>query len=244
MGYSGSSARPRSIFVIVGGMIAVMGLAGAFVTVPEYHRALTMGEEPVEMTWQELVDNGLTDNAYVRLVDVELDHTNPFGAFEDMLLQFDPQAPPEDQQKAFERAAENMSLGQFADTITRPIKVYPKGQDPKDFAARIVVPQNPWAMDAAYEQIEKSGSLTGRFTLTKSDGFEMDMANLMLKSVANAADQAALEAKAELRKAAAQNNDDGQANDDVQEDGVADGNAEEPEAADSTKTRQRPQVCF
>ncbi len=169
MSYSGSTTRPRSVFVIIGGMIAWMGLVGGvLVTVPEYHRAMTMKEEPVEMTWQELVDNGLTDNTYVRLVDVDLDHTNPLGFFEDLLKNFDPEAPPEDHQEAFELAAESMDFGQFAESITQPIKVYPKGQDPSDFAARVVVPQNPRAMDAAYKQIEESGSLTGRFTLSES----------------------------------------------------------------------------
>ena len=81
MSHSGHNVtRPRSLLVIVGGMIAWMGLVGGvLITTPEYHRALTMKEEPVEMTWQELVENGLTDNSYVRLVDVDLNHTNPLG---------------------------------------------------------------------------------------------------------------------------------------------------------------------
>ncbi len=246
MSYSGSTTRPRSVFVIIGGMIAWMGLVGGvLVTVPEYHRAMTMKEEPVEMTWQELVDNGLTDNAYVRLVNVELDHANPLGFFEDMLLEFDPEAPAEDQQEAFERAAENMDFGQFAESITQPIKVYPKGQDPNEFAARIVVPQSPWAMDAAHEQIEESGSLTGRFTLSQSDGFEIDLAKLMLKQVANAAEVAAQDAKAQQRNAAAQDNEAAQAKRDAQHDVVAAENGPaEPELAAAPQQDDGPRYVF
>lgn len=215
MSYSSSTTHPRSVLVIVGGLIAWIGLiGGVLVTVPAYHRALTMKEEPVEMTWQELVDNGLTDNCHVRLVNVDLDCENPLGFFEDMLRDFDPTAPIENQEKAFELAAENMNFGDFADSILQPIKVFPKGRDANDVSASIVVPQSAWAMDAAYRQIEETGSLTGRFTLSESAGLEMDLAKLMIQQVAKAAEQSAAPSDAD-RPDAGITSDQGRQEDDT-----------------------------
>jgi hypothetical protein len=182
MGYSGHNATPsRSLFVIIGGMLAWAGLTGgAMIATPEYHRALTMKEEPVEMTWHELVENGLTDNSYVHLIDVELDDTNQLGVFEDMLMEFDAEVPAEDRQAAFTAAADNVDLGQIAETAVSPIKVCPKGQDPSKVPVRIVVPLTPWATQAAYEEVEASGTLTGRFTLREDDGFEMQLTPALL----------------------------------------------------------------
>jgi hypothetical protein len=182
MSYPGhNTTHPRSLLVIVGGMIAWMGLVGGvLITTPEYHRALTMKEEPVEMTWQELVEIGLSDNSYVRLVDVDLDQANPLGLFEDMLKQFDPEVPVEDQQEAFELAVEDINFGQIAATVMQPIKVYPIGKEPSEVAARIVVPQTGWATEAAFAEIEESGTLTGRFTLTQGEGFDMQLTKALM----------------------------------------------------------------
>ncbi len=138
MSYSDhKTTRPRSILVIVGGFLAWMGLVGGvLITTPEYHRAMTMKEEPVEMTWHELVENGLGDNSYVRLVDVQLDQSNPLGFFEDMMTQFDPDAAVEDQQAAFELAAENIAFDQIAQSVLQPVKVYPTDTDPSEVPPR------------------------------------------------------------------------------------------------------------
>lgn len=182
--------------MIIGGAIAWIGIVSAvFITVPQYHRALTMKDDPVEMTWQELVDNGLTDNSYVRLVGIDLDNSGSLSVFEDMLGHLDPNADPEDQINAFEDAAENIDFGDFADAITKPIKVFPKGEDPDQFPPRIVVPQSGWAMDVAYQQLEESGALTGRFTLSQGEGFHAEMASMLLSKAAEAAEQAAQQAR-------------------------------------------------
>ena len=144
---------------------------------------MTMKEEPVEMTWRELVENGLTDNSYVRLIDVDLSQQeNPMGFFEDMLNGFRPEAeaPPEDQEAAFEAMAANMNFGDFAQTVMQPIKVYPLDQDPSEVPAVVVVPQTGWATEAAFDEIETEGTLTGRFTLTSTGGFEMQVANALI----------------------------------------------------------------
>ncbi len=71
--FNRSPSSPRGFLVIVGGIIAWTGLiAGVLITTPDYQNALTMSTEPGEMTWQMLVDHGVTNNAHIRLVNVRL----------------------------------------------------------------------------------------------------------------------------------------------------------------------------
>jgi len=209
MSYPGHRPTPpRSILVIVGGMIAWAGLVGGvLISTPQYHRALTMKPDPVEMSWQKLAEEGLTDNSYVCLIGVELDENNPLNAFEDMFAQFeqfDPNAPQEDQQAVFEKMAnERFNVAEIAETVMQPVKVVPIGVDPDDVPAKIVVPQNGWALQAAMHEIEETGTLTGRFTLTEGEGFETQLTRMLLKSSAAAAEQAMQEAGGENQAAEA-----------------------------------------
>ncbi len=201
MGYTGhTSTPPRSILVIIGGILAWVGLVGGvLVTTPQYHMAMTMKEEPVEMTWQELVDNGLTDNSHVRLLDVAIDQEEPSGFFEEM-MDFDAELAGDEeelQQQAFEDFAEefaqNVDFGQVIDTIMQPLKVYPKDQDPADFPAKVVVPISGWATEVAIDEVETSGTLTGRFTLSDGTDLPMKLAKVFM-TTAMAAQQAELDA--------------------------------------------------
>ena len=75
--------RPRPTRVVFGGTLAWAGLfVGALVATPQYQLAHTTGEAPETMSWAELVERGLFDNAHVRLTDVRL--TDGRGADEDL----------------------------------------------------------------------------------------------------------------------------------------------------------------
>ncbi|MEM1070915.1 MAG: hypothetical protein AAGI63_18560, partial [Planctomycetota bacterium] len=186
MSYSGlRPTRPRSVLVIVGGLIAWAGLVGGvLVATPEYHRALTMKTEPVSMTWQSLAENGLTDNSYVRLIGVELDREDPSDVFDQFVMPFDelgPEATPEEQQAAFEQfAMEPWQMAEIAEMILRPIKVIPQGVDAGTIPAHIVVPPNPIAMEAALREVEEEGTLTGRFTPGSGESIEALLAGFLI----------------------------------------------------------------
>ncbi|MCO8123044.1 hypothetical protein NHH03_14945 [Stieleria sp. TO1_6] len=67
--------QTRSLRVILGGTIAIVGIVwGALHATPELHGALTMRSSPSEMTYEALVEKGITDNSFVRLVDVKMDN--------------------------------------------------------------------------------------------------------------------------------------------------------------------------
>jgi hypothetical protein len=183
MGYTGHTVtRPRSILVIIGGLLAWAGMVGGvLLTTPQYHLSLTMKEEPVEMTWHQLVEQGLTDNTHVRLLDVALEKNEPSGFFEEM-LNFDPESTVEDQQAVFEEFAPEMDFSQVLDEVTRPLKVYPQGEDADLFPASIVVPNNGWAAELAAEEIEATGTLTGRFTISDGTDFSTQIAKSLLSA--------------------------------------------------------------
>ena len=48
-------------------------------------------------------------------------------------------------------------------------------------------PQAGWAAEAAFEEIESTGTLTGRFVLTKGLGFDRQMGDILLSGTAMAA---------------------------------------------------------
>lgn len=185
MGYSGHTVnRPRSILVIIGGILAWVGLVGGvLVATPQYHYALTMKEEPVEMTWQELVDNGLTDNSHVRLTNVALEEKGPPGFFEEM-MELDPDAPMDEQ--AVQDFVQEVDFSQVFEAAMQPVKVYPKGEDPDAYADKVVVPIASWATEAAIKEIEATGTLTGRFALSDGTGFATQLVEEFLASAAAA----------------------------------------------------------
>ncbi|TWU51830.1 hypothetical protein [Rubripirellula reticaptiva] len=170
MGYTGyTSKRPRSILVIVGGLVATFSLVfGAFFATPQLHYALTMDPTPVEMTWQELVENGLTDNAHVRLTDVAMLSENPLDGFDGL--------PGLDQ-----REQQAMFLQTFAGEKS-PLIVAPTGDAANSVTtpARIVVPYFVSSIESAYEETLTSGTLTGRFTLVKSNDSANEFADMLL----------------------------------------------------------------
>lgn len=184
MGYTGyKSTRPRSVLVILGGIVAWAGLVGGvLIATPQYHYAMTIQEEPVEMTWHELVENGLTDNSHVRLIDVAIENKDTPAFFEEM-LDLDPDADPEDQQAAFEELAEQVDFTQVFEAVSEPLKVFPKGENAKDFPAKVVIPFHCLNIDAAVEEIESAGTLTGHFQF--SDG--SDIATQLMESFMSAA---------------------------------------------------------
>ena len=187
MGYSGhSSTPPRSVLVIVGGILAWLGLvSGVLLTTPQYHLAMTSREEPELMTWQQLVEHGLTDNSHVRLIDVAVQR--PAAPDFAQGLPFDPDdfdpESLEDQEEALRMFAEGMDFASVIEAAFQPFKIYPRGQDPDDYPAVVIIPPATLAAEAAAVEVEQTGTLTGRFTRGTGDDLHLQMA----QTIANAA---------------------------------------------------------
>ncbi|WP_146460501.1 hypothetical protein [Rubripirellula tenax] len=136
--------------MIVGGLAAWGALwGGAIILVPQLNVALTTGDEPVEMTWQELADHGISSNAHIRLVGIQLVGPNPLDEFEGL--------PPGQVNEV------------LADIAARPVVVAPLDVDPNLTPETITVPISRAALAAAYAEAEESNTLTGRFSVR---GFE------------------------------------------------------------------------
>ena len=175
-GYSGSRG-PRSIRVILGGLLAIACFTiGTVVMTHEYHRALMMQESPEELDWKTLADRGPVDNAFIRLTDVELDQTDPSEAFEQMFGDFDPEAnvDPEQALEDFVAAMEDVNPLMMVEMAVSPVKVIPKGADKDAVPQAIVIPRVDRLISEAERQLEETGTLSGYVGTYQGDEFLRD----------------------------------------------------------------------
>ncbi len=177
MGYSGytGSQGPRSIRVILGGLLSTACfLIGTIVMTHEYHRALMMQEQPEELDWQTLADRGPVDNAFIRLIDVELDQTDQLEEFERVfgdLEDLDPDADPEAAIEELVAAMEQVNPLEMVELIVAPVKVVPKGTDPKTITEAIVIPRNEAYLEDAERQLQETATLAGFVSTYQGDEF-------------------------------------------------------------------------
>ena len=173
MGYSSPyrSTRARSLNVIVGGVIASIGIVtGAMVTIPQYHASLILEEQPEEMNWATLAGRGLIDNAHVRLVDVAISPNGQIASLQaslDRLRQLHAieslgggKTPPH-------ASRDQPDAERMIETTLVPAQVFPAGATPQDVPKTIMVQANLRALTAAEEEIAESGTLTGRVRMVR-----------------------------------------------------------------------------
>ena len=171
MGYTGHSGPtpPRSFRIVIGAKVAAICMFfGSTMLTNEYHRAQSMKETPDMMTWEQLVENGLGDNAFVSLTNVELSKADQ-NAYDDFMSAFDGDADPAEMQRQFAAAMEDIDTAEAFAMSTAPVKIIPMGADDESVEALVVVPRNgQWMTDAEY-QIDKYGSLTGYVSTFSED---------------------------------------------------------------------------
>jgi hypothetical protein len=171
MGYTGHSGPtpPRSFRIVIGAKIAALCMFfGSTVLTNQYHRAQSMKEAPDSMTWEQLVENGLGDNAFVSLTNVELSKADQ-NAYDDFMGAFDADADPAEMQRQFAAAMEDVDAAEAFAMSTAPVKIIPIGSDDESVEALVVVPRKEkWMTDAEY-QIDKYGSLTGYVSAFSED---------------------------------------------------------------------------
>ncbi len=171
MSYSGyHRTPPRSALVILGGVLAWIGLwSGAIISVPGYHLALTVGDQPIEMTWEELASGTLPPHGYIRLVDVQLLAEEPVEAFPDFAINdvffIDPDKELDTTDPVYKPAAVDFLRDEsFFDM---PVVVAPLSKTIEETPPRIVVPSFDGALSAAYEEVGTSNTLTGVFSMNR-----------------------------------------------------------------------------
>lgn len=171
--YTGSTA-PRPIRVVLGGAIAITCCCLGFIYFTHhYHRALMMKEQPEELDWRTLADRGPIDNAFIRLIDVELDQSSPFEELEDIFGDFEPgrDADPEEALEAFAGSMEDVNPLEMVQMAIAPIKIIPKGAE-KDAVPELIVMDRiePYIVEAE-RQLEETGTLSGFVTSYHGDEF-------------------------------------------------------------------------
>jgi hypothetical protein len=149
-------------------------LIGTIVITHDYHRALMMQQQPEELDWQTLADRGPVDNAFIRLIDVELDQADQLGQFADTfgdLQDLDPNADPEAAFEELMAAMEQVNPLEMVEMIVAPVKVVPKGTEPTTIPDAIVIPRNEQYLADAQRQLSESNTLAGFVSTFQGDEF-------------------------------------------------------------------------
>lgn len=150
--------RPRPARVVCGGILAWAGLVvGAWVATPSYQLAHTTRATPETMSWEQLLDRGLFDNAHVRLTDVRLAETAPEELDFHGELDF----------QASEGGPAESSAALLAPSA--PLDVVPAGAAGGVAPGTILVAPLPESVAAARAEVDSSGTLTGRFQPVAGD---------------------------------------------------------------------------
>ncbi|QDT11251.1 hypothetical protein [Planctomycetes bacterium K23_9] len=179
MGYTGhTSTPPRSIRVILGAKIALACMFfGSTMLTNRYHSALSMKDAPVEMEWQQLADQGLTDNSFVTLTDVQLKQADD-NSFDQFMDQFGVDADTEEIEAQFAAAMEDMDAAEVFAMSMAPIQVIPIGADPNSTRELIAIPRNEaWMTEAEY-QLDEYGTLSGYVSSFSGDEIAKAMVKL------------------------------------------------------------------
>jgi hypothetical protein len=130
-----------------------------------------MDQQPEELDWQTLANRGPVDNAFVRLIDVELVRTEPLGDLEQMFGEFDPEADPEQAMQDFLESMEEMNPLEMVEMVVAPIKVIPKGAEKDGIREAIVIPRIETWISEAERQLEETGTLSGYVSTYQGDEF-------------------------------------------------------------------------
>ena len=170
-GYSGSKG-PRKLRVIVGGLMTTSCLMlGSIIFTHQFHRALMMQPEPEELDWTTLAERGPIDNAYIELIDVDLDRSDPMAELEDMFGEIDPDADEEELLELFEESMDEVNPLQMVQMAIAPVKVIPSGTDADSVRKAIVIPRVEMYLDEAERQLEENGTIAGYVSTYQGDEF-------------------------------------------------------------------------
>ena len=122
-----SSTPPRPFRIIVGGTLAIFGLfVGMGVASYQFHKALLVEHDPLEMTWETLVNEGYGETPYIRLMNVNIIEPEIDEFWNDEML------------GAIE---EDPEFGRMVmDEILGPAKIIPRGGNANVYDNAVVVP--------------------------------------------------------------------------------------------------------
>ena len=179
----GNSSVLVGFILLVGGFVFV-----ALGVVSETHRAFVMKTVPTTISYQQLVENGFGDNAFVSLQNVNFDRSESTSQMQSIqaglnkLAQtanqnagssdaksVDPKARIEAmKQRLLEPATRAEFTKLVADSFST-IRLYPKGQYSTSTPPRVFLARSGKAIELASEQIDHTGEIRGFITLDQSD---------------------------------------------------------------------------
>ena len=161
--------------------MAIAGfIFGTMVFTHQYHRALSMGEQPAEMTWETLTEKGLDDNSFVRLTDVRiLGVQTEDELFDELMADLDPNLSPEELEAKVAQAMQPGSPEELFDSTFKPAVVISKDADPDTAPELVLIPRINGFASTALSQLENEGAITGYISSYGGDEFAKTMMTLL-----------------------------------------------------------------
>ncbi len=157
------SNEPRSLRLAMGSFLAIAGLVyGLFAAVPQLQQSLTMRSAAQPMSWAELIQQGLSDNAHIQLTGVEISaDDNQLLTIQKMVAELDPQGDRAAMQKKLVESLQGVDTLQLLQQSTVPLKVIPRGIDPDRVPAVIVMSRFDPSQTIGRAEVDTNSSLSG-----------------------------------------------------------------------------------
>ena len=146
-----SSTPPRPVRIVLGAIMVFASLFGGLLYAPhEFHKALVMQGEPIELDWETLVNEGYGDHPHIRLINVSI--VDPYYEMEDLFAEDDLDQMMEDEDLRF-----------FMQTVSEvgPAKVIPLGVSEQEVPDRVVIANAMHYLDEGFRQVDESNSIAG-----------------------------------------------------------------------------------
>ncbi len=158
-----ASKVARSSRVVFGSFIALAALGyGIFIAVPQLQRAFAMQHESETMSWAQLVQNGLSDNAHVTLIGIDLPpEDDQARKIREMIGELDPKGDPAEMKSRLTQSLQEIDPQQLLSFTATPLKLIPRGIDPARVPSVVVMSRLDLGVKHALPEIQTKGTVTG-----------------------------------------------------------------------------------
>ncbi len=158
-----ASNEPRTLRISFGSLLAIAALGyGLFVAVPQLQRSLTMKPVAQTLSWQELVRDGLADNAHVHLHSVDISETqDQITSIQKMIAEMDPQGDRAEMKQKIQESLAGVDAMKLLTQSSSPISVSPRGIDPARVPVLVVMSRFDPEVARAKAEVASDSSITG-----------------------------------------------------------------------------------
>ncbi|TWU23162.1 hypothetical protein Pla52o_26970 [Novipirellula galeiformis] len=181
--------RHDAFYLLVGFTLVCLGIVlGLFSGLPNCHRAFAMKSFPRELSLVQLQTEGLDDNAFIQLTDVDFDRLTPPSPLEKVTSTLSQLSSPVElgsdpdqlgnklatiRQELF-GTLESTSVGPLLAESFRGIPLFPKGESSLQTEPIVTLSRHSATLESAKQQIDNRNELRGFLSLdTRGDMIRM-----------------------------------------------------------------------